>query len=254
MATADLRPLTVGEILDVAFGLYRRLFAPLIVVQVLCSALPFLLEIYVTASGGPAAKLVLYILGVFLRTVLSALASVACVLVISEYYLGRPMRPGEALSRAQPYIWQVIVLSILVTFAIGVGFLLLIVPGLILLCGLAVVTQTLVLEGERSATTAMSRSWELTKGFRLRMFGLIVAAICLVFVPVMGFGVVGGIITGTESADTAQFDLMTTIVAGLVTIVIYPLIYCILTVAYYDLRVRKEAFDLQMLSQALQKA
>jgi len=37
----------------------------------------------------------------------------------------------------------------------------------------------------------------------------------------------------------------------LLPIVLYPAISCVVTLMYYDLRVRREAFDLQMLSQQL---
>ena len=40
-------------------------------------------------------------------------------------------------------------------------------------------------------------------------------------------------------------------VSGLVQVFIYPLFYCVLTVAYYDLRVRKEGFDLEVLASTL---
>jgi hypothetical protein len=34
-------------------------------------------------------------------------------------------------------------------------------------------------------------------------------------------------------------------------VILYPAISCVFTLMYYDLRVRREAFDLQMLSQRL---
>jgi hypothetical protein len=43
-------------------------------------------------------------------------------------------------------------------------------------------------------------------------------------------------------------------IGGLVQIFIYPLFYCVLTVTYYDLRVRKEGFDLELLASQLQTA
>ena len=42
--------------------------------------------------------------------------------------------------------------------------------------------------------------------------------------------------------------------ASLLQVLIYPLLYCVLTVAYYDLRVRKEAFDLEVLASGLATA
>jgi hypothetical protein len=35
---------------------------------------------------------------------------------------------------------------------------------------------------------------------------------------------------------------------------VYPMLYCVLTIAYYDLRVRKEGFDLEVLASSLQPA
>jgi len=43
-------------------------------------------------------------------------------------------------------------------------------------------------------------------------------------------------------------------VAALLSSLIWPLFYCVLTVAYYDLRVRKEAFDLEVLAAGLAQA
>ena len=43
-------------------------------------------------------------------------------------------------------------------------------------------------------------------------------------------------------------------VGGLVQMFIYPVLYCVLTVTYYDLRVRKEGFDLELLASSLQPA
>jgi len=41
------------------------------------------------------------------------------------------------------------------------------------------------------------------------------------------------------------------VIAACVSLLIYPVISCVFTVFYYDLRVRKEGFDLEMLSRQL---
>jgi hypothetical protein len=43
-------------------------------------------------------------------------------------------------------------------------------------------------------------------------------------------------------------------IMGVLQLFLYPLFYCVLTVSYYDLRVRKEGFDLEVLAQTLQTA
>jgi hypothetical protein len=47
---------------------------------------------------------------------------------------------------------------------------------------------------------------------------------------------------------------LTLSVVAVVQMLLYPLLYCVLTVAYYDLRVRKEGFDLEVLASNLQPA
>ena len=48
--------------------------------------------------------------------------------------------------------------------------------------------------------------------------------------------------------------LVITALQSLLQVLITPLFYCLLTVAYYDLRVRKEAFDLEVLASSLASA
>jgi hypothetical protein len=44
VSLAVLRPLAFGELLDRSFGLYRKLFAPLLIVSVATNAIPQLLD------------------------------------------------------------------------------------------------------------------------------------------------------------------------------------------------------------------
>ena len=52
MTPPTLRPLTVGEILDTSFSLYRRHFAALATVALVCAGLPLILRLFLEASGG----------------------------------------------------------------------------------------------------------------------------------------------------------------------------------------------------------
>ena len=44
------------------------------------------------------------------------------------------------------------------------------------------------------------------------------------------------------------------VLESVLQIFIYPFVYVVMTVLYYDLRVRKEGFDLELLASALQPA
>ena len=257
MTPTPLRPLSVGEILDVSFTLYRRHFGPLVTVALICSGLPVLLSIYIEAAGGMLANTTLTLVYYLAFMVLSAIATAATVHIVSESYLGQPLGASEALARATPLLWRIIACSILLALVIGLGFLLLFIPGVILTCGLLLAFPALVLEPGTTATGALGRSWWLTRGSRWRMFGLLLTLLVLLYIPLVSLTGVAAIALPAPGPGDSRYGtagLVTVALAGLIQMLIYPLFYCVLTVAYYDLRVRKEGFDLQVLASTLQPA
>lgn len=256
MSQPVLRPLTLGEILDVAFGLYRSLFVPLLVVTLATSALPLALSVYIEASGGALLNLPLYFGNLLLNVVLGAIASAAATFVVSENYMGRSLSAGGAFARATPYIGRLVMLGLLMGLVVGLGFLLLIIPGIILFTGLALSTPAMVIEGLDAPTTAMGRSWALTRGHRAKIFGALFTVLILILLPMIALGGFAAA-AGDAALLSPQASVMALVwlaAASLVQMMIYPLFYCVLTVAYYDLRVRKEAFDLEVLAAGLAHA
>jgi hypothetical protein len=258
MNPPSLRPLSAGEILDVSFTLYRRHFGPLAMVALLCSGLPVLMSIYIEAAGGTLANLGLSLVYYMVFMVLSAIATAATVFIVSESYLGRPLGAGDALARSTPLLWRIVVCSILLALVIGLGFVLFFVPGVILACGLVLAFPALVLEPGSTPAGALARSWSLTRGSRWRMFGLLVTLIILLYIPLVAIvGIAAVVLPSPElpaGGPPGTGGLAAVALAGVVQMLIYPLFYCVLTVAYYDLRVRKEGFDLEVLASTLQPA
>lgn len=252
MVSASLRPLSVGEILDVSFTLYRRHFTTLATVAVLCSGVPVLLSLYIQAAGGVLQNLPLTLVYYVTFTILSSIATAATVFVVSESYLGRPLEAGEALRRATPLFGQLIVCSLLLAIVVMFGFLCFFFPGVILLCGLLLAFPALVLEPGTSPLAALSRSWYLTRGSRWRMLGLLVTLAILLYVPIIAIAALVTLLLPSGGGQT--HDVVTLAVVGVLQMLLYPLLYCVLTVAYYDLRVRKEGFDLEVLASTLQPA
>jgi hypothetical protein len=258
MTPPSLRPLSVGEILDTSFSLYRRHFGALATVALVCTGVPLLLRLFLEASGGILANLALFLLYMLSLVVLSLVATGATVFIVSESYLGRPLSAREALSRATPYLGRILIASLLMAFIVGLGFILLFIPGIIVGVGLAVAIPAVVLEPGTSATAALSRSWELTRGSRWRMFGLGLTLLVLLYVPLMAITTLAALLLpnagGVPFGPASTSAVVALAIGGLVQMLIYPLFYCVLTVAYYDLRVRKEGFDLELLASSLQTA
>jgi hypothetical protein len=257
MSGPVLRPLSLGEILDVSFGLYRNLFLPLLIVTMVTRALPLAVSTYLESAGGMAANLPLYFLSLIADMVLAAIATAASTFIVSESYMGRRLSAGDAFRRAQPFIGRLIALGILTSFVVLLGFLLLVIPGIILACGLALATPAMVIESQPSSTAAMGRSWSLTRDHRGKIFGALFVVLLLMYLPFVALGGIAAASLGSEGAPggaaTTGF-LGLTMVAALLSSLIWPLFYCVLTVAYYDLRVRKEAFDLEVLAAGLAQA
>jgi len=97
-----------------------------------------------------------------------------------------------------------------------------------------------VLEKPKRANDALGRSWELTKGSRDKAFAIGLVVYLVTNVPAIAI-----IWLARSSPDLAN------VVGQLATLVLRPIMACAFTLFYYDLRVRKEAFDLELLGQHL---
>ncbi len=238
MPAETLRPLSLGELLDVSFVQYRQLFATLMGVTLVTSGPSVLIRLYLNQSGGVLVHPVLWLFAAFLSLFLSVIGVGATTHIVSDSYLGEELSVGAAFARVLPMIGPLTVLSVLSSIAIGLGMIFFLVPGIIIGCGLAVATTALVLE-RLDAVAAMKRSWALTDGFRWKIFGALVVGFVLLLIPGMAFAAltfIPGIGTLLE------------VVAALVSLVVTPFLYVLFTILYYDLRVRKEGFDLEMLT------
>jgi nitrate reductase NapE component len=250
MAAPVLRPLSTGEVLDVSFGLYRALFVPLLTVALASRAIPAILGIYLQAAGGFSAHWVMGTVQLFVGIFLSAIGVAATTYIVSGAYLGTDVTAGDAIRKALGLVGRLLVLTMMTTLIIGLGMVLLLVPGLILISGLALSTAVLVLETPISPNDAMNRSWQLTKGSRWKVLLTFLVAVLLLVVPMMAVGMLGvfGSMVGLWS------DLMPLVLISILEVFIYPFIYIVVTVLYYDMRVRKEGFDLELLATATQRA
>lgn len=259
MTATVLRPLSLGEILDTSFQVYRRHFAALVPVMLICYGPTVLIEVYVGAAGGAAAHLVLTLVAMLAAIVLGAIATGATVFVISEGYMGRSIDGREALHRATPFLGRLILASFAFGLLAGIGTLFFIIPGIIITCGMVLCWPAIVVESLPTADAGLRRSWELTKGSRGRIFLLFLLLGLLFMVPVMGIasllavvmGMAGVGAGGTMPTATAA---ITELALGAVKLLIYPFFNCVLTIMYYDLRVRREGFDLELLATTLKSA
>jgi hypothetical protein len=230
--------MSIGEILDGAIGIYGSSFPVLVSIAVLTQGVPTVISAYSGLSGGPILNPGLAFLAMILGAIGGLLAAGATVWVISEAFLGREAELGDALRYSLGRAWPLLVAGIVKYFLILIGVMLLIVPGIIVACGLSIVSQVVVLE-RLGGTASVGRSWDLTKGYRGKAFGLGIVVLFLFYLPMMAFGVL--------AAAFPSMEVSLSIAGQVIGLLVYPIIVCAFTLYYYDLRVRKEAFDLELL-------
>lgn len=136
-------------------------------------------------------------------------------------------------------------LSVLVAIPAGIGL----IWGVIYLyCGYGVTTEVIVLEELDGAFDAFGRSWNLTRGSRGKVFGMfIVSWIIVNLIPALVLGVASGI---AQSSAPSIVPLVSAL-SSLLTLALAPVIPCVFTLLYYDLRARREGFDLEHLGRQL---
>jgi hypothetical protein len=265
MTMPDLRPLSVGEILDATFAIYRRQFPRLFTIAVVSLALPYALNTYIMGRFGVASStdelvrmFAWLLISMVLFAVFQAVATAATVHIVSESYLGNELTVADAFRRTGPSVWRLILVWLSVSLLVFLGAVFFLVPGIILALGLAFSTQVLVLE-RVTPLEAMRRSWALARGSKGKIFLLMITVGVILFVVLMGSLIalmfVSFFVGSPEPGESAP--LLTTlsdIVVLVVQLLIFPILPCLLTVTYYDLRVRKEGFDLEVLAAAVHGA
>lgn len=266
MQTGQFRPLGLGDVLDGAFSLYRRHFASLFSTALLgflpavvwaILAVPIMVAdpeqadpVMMAAFGGISLVLApLMFVGM-------AVAWGALVRQVSQAYLGGEVSVADGLRAVRGRFLSLLGASLLWGMAVTVGFVMCIVPGILLSIMLFAFAPAVVLE-EKGPVESLGRSRELAQGAWGTIFLTYVVLYVITQVPGTGLGVVfmGGVVfaaavemsEGALMGMTAAYYALTFVIAALTL----PFMAGGITLMYYDRRIRTEALDLQMAADGL---
>jgi hypothetical protein len=260
-----LRPLTVGELLDRTFTYYRRRFVLFVGIAAIPSLITLLYQlsrlIGPLAGGGVLLSFFLGLISILVSVIAAALVHGATVIAVSQLQLDQDVDIAQAFTEIKPRVGQLFLLGLNGGIRVILGFLLFIVPGVILALSYSIAVPVAVLE-DLHPSDALSRSAELTKGSR----GRILLIYCLFFVLSLIGGLIWPLLAGAIAAtlsipmrsgptQLAAWAQVVVLFGGFVTqSVLGPISTIALTLVYYDVRVRKEAFDLQHMMEHLDAA
>lgn len=272
--TPRLQPQSIGDIFDAAVRLYRTHFTTFfgIVAVVLVPMTIFkLLGLYLWNN--------ISFVDLVQNFLVTNLATGVLAIVISCLYLGQSIEISAAYRQGARYIWRMLVASFalgLLALAIFLPFFLCIVGvvvrssdsttlelvsliGLLMLVPIAwlltryvFITQAIVLEQNRPID-ALKRSWQLTRNSFWRILMVVVAVSLLTYllttIPALLLNWVLTLVGMPNLLSAAQ--IASIVVTQLGLMLAMPIQLAIYTLLYYDMRVRHEAYDLELLSSQL---
>jgi hypothetical protein len=243
---SDLRPRSNSEILDAAFEIYRRHFAVFVAISIFI-AVPSAIASYI----GQAALASQQMDGLFtsaLVRVLGALiapftdGAVACA--TSAAYLGASVDFEQAFRTAFRRPARLFLAMFTKWIMMGFGFILFLAPGFIVFKRYFALPMTVLFE-DTTVGDAIARSRQLSNGNGTRIFSLIGGVILFVFVVAIVLGQT--IVSLSHGAVAAVGSLV-------LTAVLSPFSTIVATLLYYDVRIRQEGYDIELMTQALNTA
>jgi hypothetical protein len=289
-----LRPMSTAQVLDRTFFLYRRNFvlfagiaavppAFVLVAQMIGFAIPKAANSLAGSVNGIAALGVGAMVGIWLYLVGYSLATGASIYAVSNAHLGKTTTISQSYRSVSKRMGAIIATSIctgLVIFAVSaiailVGVALakvmgpssafILVPGgaigifflIRLVLRYSIAIQGCVLE-KLGPVQSIKRSFYLSRGSEGRIFLIILLNVIIVTALTLVFSIptfVGiGLAATKGSQPPMQYQAMQALASFMASTLSGPITIIAFSLVYYDQRVRKEAFDLTLMMEAIGQA
>lgn len=241
------QPMSLGELLNEGARVYldnAGLFIGIALVLQIPEAILAMIISGLSSSGHGVAALILSVVHWVVGLIFSAAITGALARAISARYLGRPMTLSGAYDLGEGTLTRLVLGSLAYGVLVGIGFILFIIPGIYLAVRFAFVPQVIVLEGA-SIGQAFDRSTELVRGSWWRVFGILLTVI---LIAGLAEGLISGIISGALLGGNA---VVNSGISALVGVFFLPFTAACTVLLYYDLRIRKEGFQIDHLAPRL---
>lgn len=227
----------IGSVMNKTFAVLSRQFGKFVLLALVPMIPIFLLTLGALSSNAPSPSGIAFgaVLIGLLTFVLQIVAQATSLYGAFREMRQQPFTVGESLRVGLARAIPVIGVGILVGLATGLGFLLLVVPGIIIGCMLYVAIPACVIE-KLGVSASISRSVALTRGYRWQIFGLFLLVIvislvgALVLARIGGAGFVGQMLSFAWQVASTAFGAVLS------------------AVIYHDLRMAKEGIDLDTLA------
>jgi hypothetical protein len=252
-----LRPMEIGELLDEAFDLYKRNFRLFISIAVLWAVPMSAVQLATPETSGwlPAVLI--------LSSLVSMVTNGALVYAALERHLGRQTTVAAAYRVGARRFLRLFSANLVYGLALLGGFVALIVPAFIAALWGFLLIPVVVTEN-CGGISAFQRARRLCAGNLWRVFFVVLglALITVVFWVVLvalaelpqallGAGPSGALDRSNPIAVVLQ--AVSTVISNLFGAAWYPLFAAAPLLTYLDLRIRREAYDLELLTNAVEE-
>jgi len=199
--------------------------------------------------------------------VILSVQTTALVHATASRYLGKELTLGEAFRlglRSAPRVilaglaiflmfillWVVLVVLMVISRQglVVAGIVLLGFIATVYLFASTLVTPVVATLENLGPISAIRRAWSLSTGNRWRILGL---QLLLIVINAVLSAIVSTIFVTSLISDTAVRTVLQQVTNAVVTILWAPVEWGTFAILYYDLRVRHEAFDLQLAAESL---
>ena len=239
MPELALRPRSATELVDAAFQVYRRaplqFMVALAVVYVPWLVIRLVLDINIDPAAIPPPSTIITLAVAAIS--IYAIAGGAITAVARDVYLDLPVNVPEAFRVVATRLVTLILASVVTVVLMTISAFFLLIPALYVIARFAVVRQVIMLE-DAGTGRALSRSSALSVGLKMHILGTLALIVLLLIAVNVGAGLLIGIIPSRVIVNVLSTAL---------SVVVGPILGIAETVLYFDLRIRREGFDVEYL-------
>jgi hypothetical protein len=274
MQDAQYRPRSASEIVDAGFQLLRRDYRSFVTITAVTYAPVLVVLLVLQRALGVTMREpnVRYLMASVVLTLLwYSLSAGALTFAAADAYAGRAVDPVLALRRGLSRMPATLVamLAVYVAVAVSLGLVGVLVPfaavgvrllplpvlivggiaafGLLTALALYLLTRWFAVPAahlleDTGPFAGMRRSWRLSDDSKWRLFGTLLLVWVIYFVLTIGLSVAGAILQNVAIQQ---------VMGALAAVLVYPLLPVTMTVLYYDARIRREGYDIDLLEREL---
>ena len=217
----------LSGVLGEAWGYYKRFAAHFLLIAFAIYLGAAIIVALLSLAGAIGS-----FIGLIINLIAAFLVQAALVKAVQDVRDGRvDLNLGETVRAVLPFLVTVAAASILAGIGISIGFVLIIIPGLILLTFWSLIVPSIVIGGE-GVFGSFSKSWRTVRGYAWHVFGTYV----LVFLILIVVDIVLGLILLALPLVARNF--ISSIVSGTL---VAPFLALVVTLVYYRLTAAHEA-------------